>query len=159
MGYQNNERPEENHFLIADINFDLTDLRQDLCSLESHLTPEGKEILRECFKNISFIKDSIWKLDRSLFPPTRDDETLSCNHQGEQCSCVCHEQNNLIIHDHACCSPCLACGFRDACKCNSCSPKVPSNICPGCCYSDGRENREDGTWTCWRCGDEGEWEP
>jgi hypothetical protein len=37
--------------------------------------------------------------------------------------------------------------------------KSPSNICPGCCYSDGRENREDGTWTCWRCGDEGEWEP
>jgi hypothetical protein len=34
--------------------------------------------------------------------------------------------------------------------------KVPSNICPGCCYSDGRENRDDGTWICWRCGDEGE---
>ena len=36
--------------------------------------------------------------------------------------------------------------------------KVPSNICPGCCYSDGRENREDGSWICWRCGDEGEWD-
>lgn len=32
----------------------------------------------------------------------------------------------------------------------------PSNICPGCSYSDGRENREDGTWICYRCGDEGE---
>jgi len=74
MGYQNNERPEENYFLVADINCDLTDLRQDLCSLEFHLTPEGKEILRKCFKNISFIKDSVLKLDRSLFPPTQDDE-------------------------------------------------------------------------------------
>ena len=36
------------------------------------------------------------------------------------------------------------------------SPKKPSNICPGCSYSDGRENREDGTWICHRCGDEGE---
>jgi len=34
--------------------------------------------------------------------------------------------------------------------------KVPSNICPGCCYSDGRENHEDGTWICHRCGDSGE---
>ena len=34
--------------------------------------------------------------------------------------------------------------------------KKPSNICPGCSYSDGRENREDGSWTCHRCGDEGE---
>jgi len=32
----------------------------------------------------------------------------------------------------------------------------PSNICPGCCYSDGRENGEDGSWICHRCGDEGE---
>ena len=32
----------------------------------------------------------------------------------------------------------------------------PSNICPGCSYSDGRENRDDGTWICHRCGDEGE---
>lgn len=30
------------------------------------------------------------------------------------------------------------------------------NICPGCCYSDGRENYEDGSWHCWRCGDNGE---
>jgi hypothetical protein len=37
-------------------------------------------------------------------------------------------------------------------------PKVPSNICPGCGYSDGRENREDGSWICWRCSDEGEWD-
>lgn len=36
------------------------------------------------------------------------------------------------------------------------TPKIPSNICPGCCYSDGRENHEDGSWKCWRCGDEGE---
>ena len=36
------------------------------------------------------------------------------------------------------------------------TPKVPSPVCPGCCYSDGRENRDDGTWTCWRCGDSGE---
>jgi hypothetical protein len=34
--------------------------------------------------------------------------------------------------------------------------KKPSNICPGCCYSDGRENREDGNWICHRCGDSGE---
>ena len=32
----------------------------------------------------------------------------------------------------------------------------PSQICPECCYSDGRENKDDGTWSCWRCGDEGE---
>ena len=36
------------------------------------------------------------------------------------------------------------------------SPKKPANICPGWSYSDGRENRDDGTWICHRCGDEGE---
>lgn len=30
------------------------------------------------------------------------------------------------------------------------------SICPCCCYSDGRENHEDGSWYCWRCGDNGE---
>ena len=34
--------------------------------------------------------------------------------------------------------------------------KKPSNICPGCCYSDGRENYDDGSWICHRCGDSGE---
>ncbi len=37
-------------------------------------------------------------------------------------------------------------------------PKEKFKICPGCCYSDGIENREDGSWICWRCGDEGEYE-
>ena len=32
-------------------------------------------------------------------------------------------------------------------------PKKPSNICPGCCYSDGRENHEDGSWLCHRFWD------
>lgn len=31
-----------------------------------------------------------------------------------------------------------------------------SQICPCCGYSDGRENRDDGSWICWRCGEEGE---
>ena len=29
-------------------------------------------------------------------------------------------------------------------------------ICPGCCYSDGIESSDDGSWFCHRCGDAGE---
>jgi len=30
------------------------------------------------------------------------------------CACVCHGQS-VILHDHACCAACPACGFRDVC--------------------------------------------
>jgi hypothetical protein len=37
-----------------------------------------------------------------------------------KCNCICHESNRIIIHDHACCSVCLKCGFRDRCNCKYC---------------------------------------
>lgn len=52
---------------------------------------------------------------------------MSCDHRVEQCSCICHEPYKLIIHDHACCSPCFTCGFREKCNCKFCSPQKPSN--------------------------------
>ena len=58
-------------------------------------------------------------------------KNVECDHQDEQCSCICHEPYKLIIHDHSCCSPCFTCGFKEKCKCKNCSPKKPSNICPG----------------------------
>ena len=45
-----------------------------------------------------------------------DWDSKSCKHEGEQCSCVCHEPNNIILHDYACCHSCFKCGFRDPCK-------------------------------------------
>jgi hypothetical protein len=36
---------------------------------------------------------------------------------------------------------------------NSETENKTSNICSGCCYSDGRENFPDGSWICHRCGD------
>lgn len=41
-----------------------------------------------------------------------------CKH--DRCLCVCHEQNKLIIHDHACCSECLSCKEKVKCNCKQC---------------------------------------
>jgi hypothetical protein len=68
MGYQNNERPEEPHLLIADINYDLSDLIDELESLVRY-APDGiNSTLKRMMRNIHYIKDSVWKLDRKMFP-------------------------------------------------------------------------------------------
>lgn len=54
--------------------------------------------------------------------------SVPCAHAGPQCACACHS-NPCIIHDHACCSLCVACGFRTPCACEHCrrAPSSPSS--------------------------------
>lgn len=42
----------------------------------------------------------------------------------DECKCICHEQNKIIMHDHACCSKCGYCLFKIRCSCSQCSPKL-----------------------------------
>ena len=69
MGYQNNERPEEPKYQISDINYDLTDLIEDLKQFQLKYAPDGGDAMKGIMKNIKFIKDSVGKLDREMFPP------------------------------------------------------------------------------------------
>jgi len=59
-------------------------------------------------------------------------EENECDHVGEGCSCKCHEPYQLILHDHACCSPCSTCGFKESCACKQCKSivKVNGSITP-----------------------------
>ena len=53
--------------------------------------------------------DELMNIDRMSIDRVR------CSHVGEErCECVCHKKNNIIIHDRACCEPCIAdgCDFR-----------------------------------------------
>ncbi len=48
-------------------------------------------------------------------------ENMECNHNPEdECKCICH--GRILMHDHACCSVCLKCGFRTRCSCKQCKP-------------------------------------
>ncbi len=45
-----------------------------------------------------------------------------CNHSSDtECQCICHQPYQLILHTHACCSPCFKCTFKVKCKCKECS--------------------------------------
>lgn len=56
--------------------------------------------------------------------------TTPCDHNGDPCQCRCHREP-CIIHDHACCSPCDVCGFREPCRCEHCTrPATPSRRDP-----------------------------
>jgi len=36
-----------------------------------------------------------------------------CDHDDEvECKCLCHDENNGMIHFVSCCDPCLACKFK-----------------------------------------------
>lgn len=69
MGYQNNERPNEPKYQISDINYDLTDLIEDLKQFQLKYAPDGGLPMKRIIKNIKFTKDSLWKLEREMFPP------------------------------------------------------------------------------------------
>ena len=57
----------------------------------------------------------------------RSPEDLVCVHaSSDECECVCHADppKGIILHDHACCSPCGKCGFRIRCSCPRCNVLV-----------------------------------
>ena len=57
----------------------------------------------------------------------RKPEDLVCGHaSSDECECVCHADppKGIILHDHACCSPCGKCGFRIRCSCPRCNVLV-----------------------------------
>ena len=41
-------------------------------------------------------------------------DRINCRHKDEDsCECICHQHKGIIIHDRACCNPCMGCGFRE----------------------------------------------
>ena len=42
-------------------------------------------------------------------------EMITCRHlQEDHCECICHQPyKGIILHDRACCNPCMGCGFRE----------------------------------------------
>lgn len=74
MGYQNNERPNEPKYQISDINYDLNDLIEDLQQFQLKYAPNGGDAMKRIIKNIKFTKDSLWKLEREMFPPEMCEE-------------------------------------------------------------------------------------
>jgi hypothetical protein len=42
-------------------------------------------------------------------------DKINCRHNQEDfCDCICHHPyKGIIIHDRACCNPCMGCGFRE----------------------------------------------
>ena len=74
MGYQNNERPNEPKYQISDINYDLNDLIEDLQQFQLKYAPDGGDAMKRIIKNIKFTKDSLWKLEREMFPPEMCEE-------------------------------------------------------------------------------------
>lgn len=42
-------------------------------------------------------------------------DRINCRHKDEDsCECICHQPyKGIIIHDRACCNPCMGCGFRE----------------------------------------------
>lgn len=72
--------------------------------------------------------DAVYLEEPGGLAVTSPDQPLStppepCMHTGPQCECVCHT-NGVILHDHACCSPCNVCGFRVPCACARCCRKL-----------------------------------
>jgi hypothetical protein len=53
----------------------------------------------------------------------KSDEIKKCNHSSQkECECICHQSyKGIIMHDHACCSPCFDCGFKEKCLCVRCN--------------------------------------
>ena len=76
MGYQNQERPDEPEYQFTDINGDLTDLIEDLKQFQLKYAPDGGDAMKGIKKNIKFIKDSLWKLERKIFPPEPREDDL-----------------------------------------------------------------------------------
>jgi hypothetical protein len=74
MGYQNQERPDEPVYQITEINYDLTDLIEDLKQFQLKYAPDGGDAMKRIIKNIKFTKDSLWKLEREMFPPEMCEE-------------------------------------------------------------------------------------
>ena len=41
-------------------------------------------------------------------------DMINCRHkQEDHCECICHQHKGIVIHDRACCNPCMGCGFRE----------------------------------------------
>lgn len=42
-------------------------------------------------------------------------DLINCRHlQEDHCECICHQPyKGIILHDRACCNPCMGCGFRE----------------------------------------------
>lgn len=42
-------------------------------------------------------------------------DMITCRHkQEDHCECICHQPyKGIILHDRACCNPCMGCGFRE----------------------------------------------
>jgi hypothetical protein len=91
-------------------------------------------------KTIAYIRPGIDDLLREVLESRREDQErseqilasknkiananstneINCNHlDKEACDCSCHGKD-LILHDHACCSQCFNCGFREKCDCGRC---------------------------------------
>jgi hypothetical protein len=46
-------------------------------------------------------------------------DMITCRHkQEDHCECICHQPyKGIILHDRACCNPCMGCGFREVMRC------------------------------------------
>lgn len=60
----------------------------------------------------------------------KSNEIKKCDHSFQkECECICHQPyKGIIIHDHACCSSCFDCGFKEKCSCARCNIVINQNF-------------------------------